>query len=194
MVSLMRAFLKRHWPLVGLGVLLALVASYLLKSGKDLLEESGLKEIMAGEGLKLQDVHYTQDDPDKAVKWILDAKEVRFSGDRKTFSFNDFRLRVEPEDRPVLKLMGKRGDYQGDSGDIKLWGDLEGYSENGYKITTDHVLINEKDGSLRTDMPVKIVGPFFSVAGRGLFVDLKKKTLKILSDTVAIIDREAFIS
>jgi len=189
----MKTLLKKHWPLIGLGALLVLVSFYLIRSGKEIVRGPMVRNIISGEGLSLKDIHYTQDDPDRGFKWVLDAKEVKFSEDRSNITFIEFRLKVEPENRPSFKLKGKRGDYSRDSGEINLWGELEGLSENGYRITTEYMLINEKKGQLRTDKPVKISGPFFTVTGRGLFVDMEKEKLKIFSDVTTIIDKESML-
>jgi LPS export ABC transporter protein LptC len=185
--------LKRQWPLAGLVILLVMVAFYLIRSGTDLIQEPLFREVIPSEGLKLRDIHYTHDDSDENLKWILDAKEVKFSGDKNRIFFYDFRLTVEPEKSVPLKLRGKRGDYSRDSGDINLSGGLEGNSENGYSFTTDHVLINEKSERLSTDGVVKISGPFFSVEGRGLFLDMEKQRLKILTDVTTVIEKKSLI-
>ena len=187
----MKSFLKRQWPLIGLGLMLASVAFYLLKSGKELIHEPLVKAIISGGGVKLKDIQYVQDDPDKGLKWVLDAREVRLSEDKK--SIHDFHLKVEPQNRPFFKLKGSRGDYSRDTGEINLWGNLEGFSDNGYKILTDHLLISETSGHVSTDKPVKIFGPFFSVTGQGLFVDLVKERLQILSDVVTHLDQVPLI-
>ena len=116
---------------------------------------------------------------------------MKFSGDKSKIFFHDFRLRVEPENRPWYRLKGKRGDYSRDSGEINLWGDLEGISDNGYRILTQHILINQKDGYLRTEDRVKIFGPFFAIEGQGLFVDFDKKRLSILSDVTTTLRKES---
>ena len=171
--------------------MLVVVAFYLAKSGKDLVKTTAfLKNIVSGEGLELKDVHYRQDDPDEKVKWVLDAEEVRFSEDMKTIRFYNFKFRNEPEGKPWFKLTGKRGNYFKDSGKIELWGNLEGFYGNKYKIFTDYVLINEKLGHLSTEKPVKIVGPFFDVKGKGLFADMTEEKIKILSDVTTIINKE----
>jgi len=176
---------------MGLGLLLIFVVFYVAKSGRDAVRKPILNVLKAGDGLKLRDIHYSQDDPDKGVKWILDAREVGFSGDQTSLSFQDFLLTVEPESRPPFRVKGRNGQYAREKGEIRLWGDLEGVSDNGYRFTADHVLIDEKNGHLSTDNSVKIFGPFFSVAGQGLFLDMGKETLQILSDVTTVIDRKS---
>jgi len=189
----MRISFRRQWPLFGLAVLLFVFAFYLVKPGKEIVQKAAAPKILPGEGLKLEGIHYTHADPDKGIKWVLDASEVRFSGDKTTIFFNDFRLRVEPENKPHFKLKGKKGDYSRDSGEIKLAGDLEGFSGAGYRIRTDDILINEKSGHVSTDKPVKIFGTTFSMSGKGFFMDLKNKRFKILSDVVTIIEKGSLI-
>jgi hypothetical protein len=46
---------------------------------------------------------------------------------------------------------------------------------------------------LSTDRRVKIFGSFFSVEGRGLFVDLEKESLKVLSDVTTIVAGESLL-
>lgn len=188
----MKRLLKRHWPLLGVGVLLAIGASYLVGSGKAGISKSLFKGIFSEEGLKLKDIHYTQDDPEAGLKWILDAREVRFSEDRQRLSFKEFHLRLEPQDRPWFELSGKQGDYSRRTGKIRLQGDLAGRSEDGYRIYTERVLINEKLRNLRTNAKVTILGPFFTVFGQGLTVDLQAETVQILSDVTTVVEKESF--
>jgi LPS export ABC transporter protein LptC len=189
----MKRSLLRQWPLIGLGLVLAAVAFYLVRSGKEFIQDPLIRGVMSGEGVKLKDIQYTQDDPDKGLKWVLNAGEVRFSEDRKSIFFKDFHLKVIPENRPFFELKGRKGDYLRDSGEINLWGDLEGFSGNGYRIVTEHLMINEKLGHVSTDEPVKIFGPFFSVSGKGLIMDLEKESAKILSDVTTTIEQESLI-
>ena len=186
----MKAFFRRHWPLVGLAILLAVAGFYFLKGARAIIKTPVLKEIVQGKGLTLKDIHYTQDDPEKGLKWILDAEEVKFSENREHVLFHDFRLKLEPKNRPTLKLKGRKGEYSKQSGLIELWGDLEGESSEGYMILTDSLVFDEKSGHLSSDNPVKIYGPSFSTEGHGLIADVYNKTFKILSDVTTRVDSE----
>ena len=114
-----------------------------------------------------------------------------------SFDFQDFSIRWRDDatlggrggsGRVSEKRDDEEGDHTKDSGEINLWGNLEGSSENGFRIITDHILIHEKTRRLTTEKPVMIFGPFFSVYGQGLCVDLEKETLKILSNVHAVIN------
>lgn len=188
----MKRFVKRHWPLVGVGVLLLVVVFYFARAGKDFVKTAALiKDVISGKGVRLEDIHYRQDDPDEKIKWVLDAKEVRFSEDRKIIRFFEFYLEVEAEGRPGFSLRGQRGIYYKEKGKIELRGKLDGTYGTKYRFLTESVVINEKKGTVNNEVPVEILGPLFTVKGKGLFADLSGKRIKILSDVVATLDRKA---
>jgi LPS export ABC transporter protein LptC len=174
-------------------MVLIVVTLYLSRAYYEIIEAPFLADIGSEKGLKLKNIHYIQNDPDEGMKWILDAKEVKFSKDRKFFSFKDFRLRLEPENKPSIELEGKKGDYNKNTGEINLHGDLRGNTANGYSIFTEHILFKQKEGYLETEEPVKIFGPSFSLAGRGLYFNLEKETLRIISDVTTRIDGGSLI-
>jgi LPS export ABC transporter protein LptC len=185
----MQAFFKRNWPLIGLGVLLALAAAYLMRSGKDIFRNTVLEKVISGEGIKLKNIHYTQNDPEKGMKWVLDAGEVEFSGDRQFISFHNFTLKVIPDHPPSFVVTGNDGDYSRGTGELKLRGDLEAKSEDGYRMTTESIRFDEKKGILTNDKPVQIWGPFFSIKGEGIFADLRNKRFKVLSRVTTVVNR-----
>ena len=186
----MKTFLSKYWPLIGIGILLIVVSLYLLDAHNAIIKGTALKAAVPKEGIRLKDIHYTQNDPDDAVKWTLDAKEVRFTQNNNFFSFMDFRLKLAPENKPAIELKGKKGDYNKNSGEINLRGGLQGYSDSGYRIMTDHILYNQKEGILKTEKPVKIIGPFFSISGKGMSFNVENEILQIKSDVMTLVDKK----
>jgi LPS export ABC transporter protein LptC len=87
-----------------------------------------------------------------------------------------------------VELEGKRGEYDRRSGEMNLEGDLRGRTSNGYSIQTDQILYKHKEGFLETKMPVKIIGPSFSITGQGLYLDLTREVLRIPSHVITSID------
>lgn len=188
--TVMKKLLFKHWPLMGALILLLVMGALLLGRKKDMGKDSLLSNVVPGEGLKMKNIHFTQEDPEDRVKWVLDAKEVEYSPTRQFFIFRDFILKLEPLDRPSIELEGKRGDFDKETGEINLRGDLRGHTADGYHIFTDHLLFHRKAGLLHTEEPVKIAGPTFSISGRGLRVNLEKESLKVMSQVTTLIHKE----
>ena len=175
--------------------MLLVVGFYFAEAGKDFIKTTAfIKDVISGKGVQLKDIHYRQDDPDGKIKWVLDAKEVRFSEDRKTIRFFDFYLEVEAEGRPGFSLRGEKGIYFKDTGKIELRGKLDGSYGTEYRFLTEHVVVDEKNGTVNNREPVEIFGPFFTVKGNGIFVDLSESRIKILSNVVTTINEEAVVS
>jgi lipopolysaccharide export system protein LptC len=68
-----------------------------------------------------------------------------------------------------------------------LQGDLIGQTEDGYRFRTEQAVYHHKEGYLETDKDVKISGAFFSVEGKGLFVDVGKEKGQVLSNVTTVI-------
>jgi LPS export ABC transporter protein LptC len=190
----MRKVLKKHWPLVGIFILLFVVSYYLFRAYSGIVENPIFSSLISqGDSVKLQNVSYSQSDADEGLKWYLDAEEVVFSRDRQDVSFKNFRLRVEFESRPPAEVEGKRGHYNKGSGEMNLYGDLRGRTEDGYSISTDHILYQQKKGFFKTEEPVRISGPNFSLAGRGLYFNPEKEILKITSGVTTTVRTDLLI-
>ena len=183
---------KRHWPPIMMAAIVAGVSFYLFHPGGDARKDPVMDRVEPGQGLKLRDIHYTHDDAEERMKWSLNAKEVSFSGDQNAMAFREFELRVEPEAQQWFEMKGRRGEYSRNTGDIQLWGNLEGRSRDGYRFRTERLHINEKTRQARTDEAVEISGPLFRVKGKGLFADLNEERVEILSDVTTTLKQEAW--
>jgi LPS export ABC transporter protein LptC len=186
----MKKFLRKHWPLVAMGFLLAAVTVYLFQARKEPAEQTAAQDNGSEEGIRLRDIHYVQDDPGKKVKWVLDASEAKLSKDQQLVTFLNFHVTLEPENRPAVTMVGKQGEFDKGTGRLVLQGNLVGQTEDGYRFTTDQAVYHHKEGYLETDKAVTISGAFFSVEGKGLFLDLGKEKLQILSNVTTLIHGE----
>ena len=177
----MAVFLKRHWPLIGVAAVIAAAGFFFLHSLMGDEKRALFGGFTPGEGLRLKRIHYTHEDPERGLRWVLDAAQVTFSEDRNLMIFNDFLLTLEPVSRPAMTLSGERGEYEKLSGLITLTGNVDAETADGYRILSERLLVHEKDRTVRTDLPVTLIGPFFSVDGTGLLIDLHNESLEVHS-------------
>jgi LPS export ABC transporter protein LptC len=186
----MNKFLRKHWPLVAMGFLVAAVTVYLFQARKEPVQQTAAQDKESEEGIRLKDIHYVQDDPGQKVKWVLDASEAKLSKDQQVVTFVNFHVTLEPENRPRVTLEGERGEFDKGTGRLVLEGSLIGETEDGYRFMTEQAVYHQKEGYLETDKAVKITGAFFSVEGKGLFLDVGKENVQILSNVTTLIHGE----
>lgn len=183
----------KSFPVTGIIILFAIIAFFLVKADYRKIEDLVLQHTASEEGFELKNIHYIQDDPDESVKWVLDADKVTFTKDRQALFFDQFRFKLELKNDSTIELKGDSGEYNKDSSEITLRGDLSGNTSNGYALSGHHIIYKQKEGSLESDKPVKLTGPFFSVEGKGLQYDLERETLKIGPDVTTFIHRGSLI-
>jgi LPS export ABC transporter protein LptC len=186
----MRKLLKKHWPLVGIAVLIIVIAFYLIQALEGLNNRPDISEIFAGEGVKLKQIHFNQEDPNEKVQWVLDAKEAVFSKDGQQISFTDFHLKLNAEKWPPMELKGGRGDFDRTKGQLNLRQDVQGFAANGYRFATEQMTYHHGSSELKTDEAVTIVGPFFTVKGKGLHCNLADETVVIKTNVTTTVSSE----
>jgi len=189
-----KGFIKKHWLFLSLGLICVVIFTYILKGLHNLPQEATLEKILLKDGVRLSQVHYSQGDINKDLNWKLDAEEVRLSRDNNIVTFKKFHLIVEPKGKPKINLEGQKGEYSRVTGVLNLWGDIRVSSGNGYSAKSGHLVLDEKKGFITTKDWVEISGPFFSLTGKGLFVDLKREVLKIRANVTTKVKGELLAS
>ena len=184
----MKRLIKYYWPIIGLFFMILIIGYYIkIGPGKVVKKKSRLNQMLPHYALELKDVRYTNDNPDKDIKWELEAKRVRFSKDRSLIRFFNFHLIVHSKDKKDFDLKGNEGRYKRNENMLYLKGNLRAIYGNDYTLYTDSLVFNEKTGQGRTKDPVEIKGSFFDIDGIGMWLDIKKKRIKVLSDVKSII-------
>ena len=186
-------FIRKYWPVAGIAIILIIIGFYLLKSGSEIIGEFNIGSIGQEGGLKLENIHYVQDNPDEGIKWMLDAGKVKFTDDNRFISFDNFELNLSPDYESNIRLIGDSGNFDRKLKKLELKGSLKGFTNDGYSITTEHIIFKQDEGLLSSDESVDLAGPFINVKGRGLQLDIGKMNLKILSDVTTIIDKALLV-
>ena len=73
---------------------------------------------------------------------------------------------------------------------MNLYGDLRGRTDDGYRVSTEHIVYHQKEGFFETEEPVQISGPAFSLTGRGLYFNPEKKMLRVTSGVTTTVHRD----
>ena len=186
----MKKFLKKYWPIFGLVFILLIAVYYLIIARTGDVKDSLVSQLIPVEAIK--NIHYIQHNPEEGMKWTLDAQEVIFSKDRQNISFKNFHLRLESENRAPVELQGQGGKYNKSLNEIQLWGKVRGVFEDGYQFKTERLLYQQREGTLKSDDYIQVAGPFFSLKGKGLRFDLKRKTILVQSDVKTVVNRKTF--
>lgn len=175
--------------MAGIALLLLVATLYIFGAQETIEEEPKSTDTVVEKGVDLmENISLTGGDSDKGVKWVLKAKKIESSDNQAAYSGIDFRV-MKLDDGAWIELKAEEGDYDRNSDEITLRRNVNGQTEDGYRFVTDHLLYNEEKGSIETDAPVKIFGPFFTISGQGLDFNLEEGVLKILADVTTHIDR-----
>jgi LPS export ABC transporter protein LptC len=166
-------------PIIGILLVLMVVAFFLFKVPHLAMVSSKTPSLIPGESLKISDIEYGQDYKNGEGKWELKAKEGHFFDKTQIVTLKDVLLKLDSFKENSFTIKGNEGDYIRESGEIILRGDVIGSSTNGYQIETSLLTYRQKDESVETDKPIRVIGPFFHIKGDGLYIDLKKKTFTV---------------
>jgi LPS export ABC transporter protein LptC len=179
---------KKYLPIAGMLFLLLVLGYFLVKPGDKGINKTAINELPPEAGFTGKKFHFVEDHSDKGYKLVLDGDQVTSSLNKDRVTLSGVKLKLESRDGQTMEIKGSEGAFNKDSNEISLKGDIKGYSNNGYSLFTQYIVYKQKEGVLKTDEPVKIVGPFFSASGKGLLFYPEKETFKIISNVTTIID------
>ncbi|MBW2076433.1 MAG: LPS export ABC transporter periplasmic protein LptC [Deltaproteobacteria bacterium] len=165
------------WPIAGIVVLLLIVAAFII-TGPRLTQVSTTTPLVPGESLKMSEVQYDQD-KEGGQGWELVAKEAHFFDTTQIVSLKDVLLTLDSTEDNSYTIRGNEGDYCRKSEEIVLKGSVVGTSKSGYQLETTQLTYKQKEESVVTEKPVKVIGPFFRVKGEGLYIDLKRNRFMV---------------
>lgn len=189
----MKRLLKRHWPLLCIFILFCVLGIYLFRSGEEPEPVSTNAGEPAGTDNIGKKIHFTKEDPAKGIRWTLDAESGKGSEDQQVYALKEIRMKLESKDRPTITLTGQEGKWDGKTEMVTLQGHILVESEDKYRFLTEQLTYDIKGEQLTTDQPIRLEGPFFTVEGSGLLVDVKKETFKIQNHFKTVINNRPIL-
>jgi LPS export ABC transporter protein LptC len=189
----MARLFKKSMPLIGVVILLAIIGFFLIKTDKGESEKETTEQTVPKADISSEDFIFTESDPDKGTKLTLEADEGSFSTENgyETGRFKGFRLKYQTKDALDFEFEGMDGEINRAKNEISLSGGLKGKTREGYGIYIEQITIQQNENCIKSDETVTVEGPFFRITGKGLYMDLEKKTLKILKDVNSVFDTGA---
>ncbi len=188
----MAKFPTKSLPLLGIVLLLSVVGFFLLKSEREKTEETVIEESIPEEGMIIKNFNVTPIVPDKDIKWKLSAgKAYPIENSDEKFLIEKISGKFQSEDGLSFDLTGDSGEYDRSKNEILLSGNITGKGSNGFTVYADQLTVYMNENLIKSDKDVTVVGPSLKITGKGLFIDLKDKTLKILTDVKSIFDKES---
>jgi len=185
---------KRYLPIAGIVILFLVLGYFLVKTpGSKGINKKAINELPPDAGITGNNLHLVEEHAEEGYKFILDADKATSSQNEERVTLTGVGLRFERKDGHNMEIKGAEGDFNKSLYEISLRGDVQGRSDEGYNLSTEYIVYNQKEGVLKTDELVKMSGPFFTVSGRGLLFNPEGETLKIISGVTTIINiKEGF--
>ncbi len=139
------------------------------------------------DGVRLEEVSLLKGPSGDDLSWSIKADQVLLQDENRIVVFKGFHLKVEQQNGQFLTLTGQEGRYSRAKKELFLKGDLIGRSGDGYTVRTQSAVFNEKEGWLKGEDRVEVMGPFFHITGLGFFADIKRRLVRIGPEVTAIV-------
>ncbi len=166
--------------LLVVGILLASLWSNLLGRKSSEKMERHPEVSTGGADMRLEKIRFVEDKQGQKT-WELEAKSIQHFQDQNLMVLEDVRVTVYLKEGRTLVLTGKNGKVHQDSKDMELVGDVVLTSSDGYRLKTHSLSYLHRDKIVRSSDPVEIEGEQVRLTGRGMLVEMEKKTFKVLS-------------
>lgn len=147
--------------------------------------EKALLKIMSDRvDLQIKDIHYTEVD-DAGTKWEIRADTARYQKKENLAFFEKVSIRLVMKDGRVFLMNGDHGQFNSQSRDVEVEGNVTIVSETGDRFSTDRLLYRDADKRIETDRPVTMENSSIRISGVGMTLILDEKKVTILSQVRA---------
>jgi LPS export ABC transporter protein LptC len=191
-VSLVGEYTELMWELIArrtllaASALLAVFLGYLLVRNADSVSTSqpSVSEPMEQADAKLSEFTFTQSKGD-VVQWQVQAKQARIFEQEQRALLHDVSLTFYGGEGEEVRVHGDEGMLDTASKDFALSNreaPVTVITKSGYTIYTNHLVWTDKSKEIRTEDPVRIVGPGLEIQGLGLLGRMESEEFEVLHD------------
>ena len=122
---------------------------------------------------------------DDTIQWQVQAQEARFFERDKRAMLQAVAVTLFGRQGKEMTVTGDEGTLNTETKNFMIANRSEPlavYTESGYVIYTNHLVWTDQTREIRTEDPVRVVGPGLEVTGRGLLGHLDREEFEVLED------------
>lgn len=168
-------------------VILYLAVSLVLKFTMDTKQEVRLPELPRNVELSLGNIHYSEV-KDGGRKWELFAARGEFDKGKNVTRLAEVRF-VLPDagKNGTVTLRSDQAEYQNDTKNVTLIGNVVARSDSGMEFTTSRVFYDASRSLVTSQDRVRYSDGRLTVEGTGMELAVRTRNVKILKDVRAIV-------
>lgn len=140
--------------------------------------------------LALQDLHYTHSEAG-VKRWTLDADKAEYLKESSLAKLEKVNLTYfQTRSFGDIYLEADQGRLNQASRELDIWGDVVLTTDNGEKFYTERLHYDERERSLTTEDPVRIVSPRLELTGVGMKVEIDRGYMIVKDRVRALLQPE----
>ncbi|MCX5838287.1 MAG: LPS export ABC transporter periplasmic protein LptC [Deltaproteobacteria bacterium] len=180
-IPLERMKIKRKTIIIVATLAMILSVTMILAISLRRAPEKALLKIMSDRvDLQVKDVRYTEVG-DSGMKWEITADTAWYRKKENLALFEKVKVRLVMKDGRVFVMKGDRGRLNTESRDMEIEGNVGIVSENGDRISTDHLFYRNAGKRIETDRAVVMENGSVRISGVGMILTLDEKKVTLLS-------------
>jgi len=115
-------------------------------------------------------------------EWELKADLAQYFRQKNIAKFENVRLVFYSKDGRTYRLQGDQATVKTDTQDIKITGNIQVFTDDGYKLYTNSLTYHPKTKEIYAISPVKLVGDRIEIRGKSMKIDLKTGKMFLSKD------------
>ena len=139
--------------------------------------------------LQLQNVKFTSTQDGMPV-WILTADRAEREGAGGITRARNVMVVLFGVEETKTVLTAKQGEITPDRSRIRVRGNVKIVRDDGAILLTDYLEYNKNTGTVTTDSVVHFTAEGMRVAGRGMYLDVARRNVRLMEDVEAVIEEQ----